>query len=99
MLDGLGVRASDSSLGYIAWLTAVQGVVIPACAAYRRRGELASRLRPFALLGLLGSALSVAAYALILWAQTRAEPAPIAALRESSVKLRPCGNSFAGQRG
>ncbi|MEV6022604.1 DMT family transporter [Streptomyces sp. NPDC052036] len=85
VLDGLGVRASGSSFGYIAWLMAVQGVVIPAYAAYRRRGELLARLRPFALLGLLGSALSVAAYALVLWAQTRAELAPIAALRESSI--------------
>jgi drug/metabolite transporter (DMT)-like permease len=85
LVDGLGVRASGSSFGYIAWLMAVQGVVIPAYAAYRWGGELPDRLRPFAALGLLGSALSVAAYALVLWAQTRAELAPIAALRESSI--------------
>ncbi|MFJ8363089.1 EamA family transporter [Streptomyces sp. NPDC093984] len=85
VVDGLGVRASGSSFGYIAWLMAVQGVVIPAYAAYRWRGELHGRLRPFAALGLLGSALSVGAYALVLWAQTRAELAPIAALRESSI--------------
>ncbi|POX47012.1 DMT family transporter [Streptomyces sp. Ru72] len=85
VVDGLGVRASGSSFGYIAWLMAVQGVVIPAYAWYRWRGELTVRLRPFAALGLLGSVLSVAAYALVLWAQTRAELAPIAALRESSI--------------
>jgi drug/metabolite transporter (DMT)-like permease len=85
LVDGLGVRASGSSFGYIAWLMTVQGVVIPAYAWYRWRGELTVRLRPFAALGLLGSALSVAAYALVLWAQTRAELAPIAALRESSI--------------
>ncbi|MET9870459.1 EamA family transporter, partial [Streptomyces sp. NPDC006386] len=45
----------------------------------------AATLRPFAAIGLLGAALSVAAYALVLWAQTRAELAPIAALRESSI--------------
>jgi drug/metabolite transporter (DMT)-like permease len=64
---------------------AVQGVVIPAYAAWRRRGETVALLRPFAAVGLLGAALSVAAYALVLWAQTRAELAPIAALRESSI--------------
>ncbi|MFI0513947.1 EamA family transporter [Streptomyces sp. WSLK1-5] len=85
VVDGLGVRASGSSLGYIAWLMAVQGVVIPAYALHRWRGELASVLRPFAGLGLLGAALSVAAYGLVLWAQTRAELAPVAALRESSI--------------
>jgi len=35
--------------------------------------------------GLLGAALSVSAYGLVLWAQTRAELAPVAALRESSI--------------
>ncbi|MFE1856192.1 EamA family transporter [Streptomyces sp. NPDC059489] len=85
VVDGLGVRASGSSLGYIAWLMAIQSVVIPLYAAYRWRGQLLPTLRPFAMLGLLGSALSVAAYALVLWAQTKAELAPIAALRESSI--------------
>jgi drug/metabolite transporter (DMT)-like permease len=85
VVDGLGVRASGSSLGYIAWLMAVQGTVLPLYALTRWRGETLAVLRPFATLGLLGAALSVAAYALVLWAQTRAELAPIAALRESSI--------------
>lgn len=85
VVDGLGVRASGSSLGYIAWLMAVQGVVIPAYAVSRWRRESVEVLRPFAGIGLIGAALSVAAYALVLWAQTKAELAPIAALRESSI--------------
>ncbi|KUO18885.1 DMT family transporter [Streptomyces dysideae] len=85
VVDGLGVRASGSPLGYIGWLMAVQGVVIPAYVIRRRRGQTVAVLRPFARLGLLGAALSVAAYGLVLWAQTRAELAPIAALRESSI--------------
>ncbi|MGW3287460.1 EamA family transporter [Streptomyces sp. NPDC001002] len=85
VVDGLGVRASGSSLGYIAYLMAVEGLAIPAYAATRLRGELLTSLRPFATLGLLGAALSVAAYGLVLWAQTKAELAPIAALRESSI--------------
>ncbi|MFH8800562.1 EamA family transporter [Streptomyces sp. NPDC017936] len=85
VVDGLGVRASGSSLGYIAWLMTVQGTVIPACVLARRRSGTLAVLRPHAALGLLGAALSVTAYALVLWAQTRAELAPIAALRESSI--------------
>lgn len=85
VVDGLGVRASGSSLGYIAWLMAIEGFVIPVYALHHWRGELLTVLRPFAGLGLLGAALSVAAYGLVLWAQTRAELAPIAALRESSI--------------
>ncbi|MFC4466925.1 EamA family transporter [Streptomyces xiangluensis] len=97
VVDGLGVRASGSSLGYIAWLMAVEGVAVPAYALYRWRGQLLGVLRPFAGVGLLGAALSVAAYGLVLWAQTKAELAPIAALRESSVKFRSCSNNFAVQ--
>jgi drug/metabolite transporter (DMT)-like permease len=85
VIDGLGVRASHSPLGYIAWLLAVQGVVIPAYMYARTRGDTLRLLQPYASLGLLGAALSVAAYALVLWAQTRADLAPVAALRESSI--------------
>ncbi|MFB6818327.1 EamA family transporter [Streptomyces sp. NPDC056347] len=84
-VDGVGVRASGSPLGYIAWLMVLEGLAIPAYALYRRRAELAPALRPFAVRGLLGAALSVTAYGLVLWAQTRAALAPVAALRESSI--------------
>lgn len=85
VLDGVGVRASGSPLGYIAWLMLLQGLPIPAYTLYRRRAALAAQLRPYAGRGLLGAALATAAYALVLWAQTRAPLAPIAALRESSI--------------
>ncbi|MEV6834958.1 DMT family transporter [Streptomyces sp. NPDC051133] len=86
LVDGLGVRASGSSLGYTAWLMVVQGVAIPAYAVCCRWGrETGAVLRPHASLGLLGSVLSVSAYGLVLWAQTRAALAPISALRESSI--------------
>ncbi|MFJ9410597.1 EamA family transporter [Streptomyces sp. NPDC101393] len=84
-VDGLGVRASGTPLGYIAWLMIFEGLAIPAYALATRRRELATQLRPIALRGLLGGVLSVFAYGLVLWAQTRAPLAPIAALRESSI--------------
>ncbi|ROQ68405.1 EamA-like transporter family protein [Streptomyces sp. 840.1] len=84
-VDGVGVRASGSSLGYIAWLMILEGIAIPAYALYRRRSALTAQLRPYAVRGLLGAALSVVAYGLVLWAQTRAALAPVAALRESSI--------------
>ncbi|MEU8760814.1 DMT family transporter [Streptomyces sp. NPDC048659] len=85
VVDGIGVRASGTPLGYIAWLMLLEGLVIPAYAFYRRRAALATELRPYAARGLLAAALSVGAYALVLWAQTKAPLAPIAALRESSI--------------
>lgn len=85
VLDGLGVRESGSPLGYVAWLMVLEGLAVPAYAVWRLRGRTVAALRPFAALGLLGAALSVAAYGLVLWAQTQAELAPVAALRESSI--------------
>lgn len=85
VVDGVGVRASGSALGYIAWLMILEGLAIPAYALLRRRRELPAQLRPYAVRGLIGAALSFAAYGLVLWAQTRAALAPIAALRESSI--------------
>ncbi|MET9290507.1 DMT family transporter [Streptomyces sp. NPDC003077] len=85
VVDGVGVRASGSPLGYIAWLMILEGLAIPAYALATRRGELAAQLRPLAVRGLLGGVLSVFAYGLVLWAQTRAPMAPVAALRESSI--------------
>ncbi|MFG2532605.1 EamA family transporter [Streptomyces sp. NPDC048516] len=84
-VDGLGVRASGTSLGYIAWLMILEGIVIPAYALATRRRQLLTELRPMALRGMAGGVLSVFAYGLVLWAQTRAPLAPIAALRESSI--------------
>ncbi|MFI5757556.1 EamA family transporter [Streptomyces sp. NPDC051569] len=85
VVDGVGVRASGSPIGYIAWLMIMEGVLVPAYAVYARRGQLLAQLRPHAPLGLLGAVLSMLAYGLVLWAQTRAPLAPVAALRESSI--------------
>ncbi|WP_395361036.1 EamA family transporter [Streptomyces sp. YH02] len=85
VVDGVGVRASGTPLGYLAWLMVLEGLAIPAYALWTRRAALLPQLRPYAGRGLLGAALSVAAYGLVLWAQTKAPLAPIAALRESSI--------------
>lgn len=85
VVDGVGVRASGTPIGYIAWLMILEGVLIPAYAVATRRGALLAQLRPHAARGLLGAAMSIVAYGLVLWAQTRAPLAPVAALRESSI--------------
>lgn len=85
VVDGAGVRAAGSPFGYLAWLMALQSLAIPAYAVATRRGRLLAELRPHALRGLSAGALSLAAYGLVLWAQTRAPLAPVAALRESSI--------------
>jgi drug/metabolite transporter (DMT)-like permease len=85
VVDGVGVRDSGSAVGYTGWLVMLQGFTVPCIAAVQRRGELWGQLRPDAVRGLAGGVMSVGAYGLVLWAQTRGTLAPIAALRESSI--------------
>ena len=84
-LDGLGVRSADTVTGYIGWLFLLQGPVLPLAAVVARRERLWGQVRPHLVAGLTGGALSLGAYGLVLWAQTRGALAPIAALRETSV--------------
>jgi drug/metabolite transporter (DMT)-like permease len=84
-VDGVGVRLSASPVGYIAWLMLLQSLEVPMFALVRRRHVLLKQPRRILLSGLAAGALSVLAYGLVLWAQTRGALAPIAALRETSV--------------
>jgi drug/metabolite transporter (DMT)-like permease len=83
-VDGVGVRGSGSVLGYTGWLFLLQGAALPTLAYARRGRALARQARPYLLAGLAGGVLSLAAYGLVLWAQTRAPLAPVAALRGTS---------------
>lgn len=85
VIDGAGVRESGSVWGYTGWLIALQGIGVPLIALALRGPRLFAQLRPAVWLGLCGGALSTLAYGLVLWAQSRAPLAPVAALRESSV--------------
>jgi drug/metabolite transporter (DMT)-like permease len=84
-VDGLGVRLSGSPAAYIGWLMLLESLCVPAWALARRRRALGGLSRRVLASGLLAGALSVLAYGLVLWAQTRGALAPIAALRETSV--------------
>jgi len=84
-VDGIGVRLAHSTLGYIAWLMLLEQIVIPAGAFATHGRTLWRRIRPVWPIGVAGGAMSVAAYGLVLWAQTRGALAEVAALRESSI--------------
>jgi drug/metabolite transporter (DMT)-like permease len=96
MVDGIGVRHAHNALGYGGLLFALQGPVFPVVAALRRRvgrdregqtaaGRLAGVGRETVSRGLLAGVLSLVAYGAVLWAQTRAPLAEVAAIRETSV--------------
>jgi drug/metabolite transporter (DMT)-like permease len=83
IVDGLGVRRAHDPYAYAGLLFLLQAV-FPVVAAFRRPAMswLAGRA---AGQGLLAGALSLIAYSAVLWAQTRAPLAEVAAIRETSV--------------
>ena len=86
-VDGLGVRHSGTASDYAGWLFLGEGPVLPIVAVLCRPNRLWPQPRADVLAGLTGGVLSIAAYALVLWAQTRGALAPVAALRETSVVI------------
>ena len=85
MIDGLGVRRAGSPLGYAAWLVLLESSAIPAYALLRERPRMRRYWRATWRLAVLGGVLSVTAYAIVLWAQTRGALAAVTALRETGV--------------
>lgn len=82
--DGLGVRHAHNPLGYIALLFVLQGPPMLAAAVVRRPLE-AWKDTGTMRRGVVAGLLSTVAYGIVLWAQTRAPLAEVAAIREISV--------------
>ena len=83
IVDGLGVRRAHDPYAYAGLLFFLQGPVFPVIAAFRRpRSWLTG---PGTGKGLLAGALSLIAYGIVLWAQTKAPLAEVAAIRETGV--------------
>ena len=92
LIDGFGVRRSGSAVGYTLGMSAIQAA-ITCCVFFVPgvRGQLAGRHAdgpapepPTWRLAGTAALMSVAAYGLVLLAQTRGDLAAVAALRETS---------------
>jgi drug/metabolite transporter (DMT)-like permease len=98
VIDGVGVGRTPL-LSYLGWMFLLQGVPLPLLAWARRRRELGKGIRQFGVRGTAGGFISLAAYSIVLWAQTSGALAPIAALRESSIVFGALiGALFLGER-
>jgi drug/metabolite transporter (DMT)-like permease len=84
VVDGLGVRHGHDPYAYAGLLFFLMGPVFPVVTAVRRRG-VSWLTGPAAAGGLLAGALSLIAYGTVLWAQSQAPLAEVAAIRETSV--------------
>jgi len=83
--DGIGARSSGSAHAYTLWLFVLDGIAMLAVLSARRGMAGVRALRPYWRSGLLGGAMSLAAYWVAIWAMTVAPIAMVAALRETSV--------------
>jgi drug/metabolite transporter (DMT)-like permease len=84
VVDGLGVRASHDTLRYAVTLFSIQATLWVA-GAVARRGVTWWPAPKIVGLGVLAGVLSVAGYAVVLWAQRRAPLGEVSALRETGV--------------
>jgi len=98
LADATGVRKSGDALGYIAWLFFIDGIPLLVVAFARRGRDLAGILRRDLGRTLLGGALSIAGYGIVIWAYSLGTVATIAALRETSVVFAAIiGSVFLGE--
>lgn len=85
LVDGLGARAAGDPFVYTVWLFLLSGATMAAYGYVRIGSRLTALARAHWPITLAGSSLSVAAYAVAIWAMTVAPIALVAALRETSV--------------
>jgi drug/metabolite transporter (DMT)-like permease len=98
VVDGLGVMQAPL-FAYTGWMFLLQGPPIAVLAVIRRGRGLPAAVRASAGPGLVGGAISIVAYTIVLWAQTSGALAPIAALRETSIIFGALiGAVFLGER-
>jgi len=85
LVDGLGARVSGDAITYVAWLFVFDATLfLPVCLAIRGPAVLRANTGAWTL-GSLASVGSYGAYAIAVWAMTKAPIALVAALRETSI--------------
>ncbi|GAA4905657.1 EamA-like transporter family protein [Actinomycetospora succinea] len=98
VVDATAVSTTPVAV-YAAWMFLLQGPVMPVIALVRRGRRLRTLSRGVVLAGLAGGVVSLAAYGLVLVAQTSGATAAIAALRETSIVIGALiGSVFLGER-
>ncbi|MGW1341732.1 EamA family transporter [Kribbella sp. NPDC002412] len=98
VVDGLAVHKMPV-LTYMGWVFMLQGFLMPLVVLAWRGPSVLRQPRSAVLSGLGGGVVSMVAYGLVLWAQTRGTLAAIAALRETSIIFGAIiGALFFGER-
>ena len=85
VVDGVGARLAETAHSYTFWVHLFNGLPIALLALYLRRGQVAASLRRAWKVGVLGGAISLLAYWIVIWAMTQAPMALVSAVRETSM--------------
>ena len=85
IIDGTGARLAGDAWAYIVWLFVLDALPFTAYMLVRHRAAFIDVLDRRRTRGLVGGALSAGAYAISVWAMTKAPVALVASLRETSV--------------
>ena len=83
--DGMGARAAGNAHHYVIWLFVLDALPMVAFVAFLRGRTLLKAARENWKAGVLGGALSLVAYWIVIWAFTVAPIPIVAALRETSI--------------
>jgi drug/metabolite transporter (DMT)-like permease len=92
LIDGIGSRVSGNAFSYVAWMMALNGLLLALFLLLRQPAAAMRRMRARYAALLAGGLCAWASYAIALWAMTYAPIAMVAALRETSVIF---GSAFA----
>jgi drug/metabolite transporter (DMT)-like permease len=85
LVDGLGARLAGNPTAYTIWLFLLSGAIMAAYGYMRIGAGFVRAANAHWPVTVAGAALSIAAYAIAIWAMTVAPIALVAALRETSV--------------
>ena len=85
IIDGSGARLSGNAWSYIVWLFVLDAIPFSLYMFATRGRRSPQALAERDTRGVVGGSLSAAAYAISVWAMTKAPVALVASLRETSV--------------
>ena len=85
IIDGTGARLAGDPWAYIVWLFVLDAIPFSIYMLATRKRAFTAALIERRWHGLIGGALSAGAYAISVWAMTKAPVALVASLRETSV--------------
>jgi uncharacterized membrane protein len=99
VVDGLGVRQAGSVLGFAVWLTVADGLLTLLLVSIWKAAAIRQVVRRGLLVSLLGGALQVGAYWIVIWALALAPMAMVSSLRETSVLFAAVLSTFVLKEG